>query len=91
MAIMNPSECNDRITSLVLTWIYTNAYLWSFQNDVLSSSGTISVTFRYLAMATISHICMIVQGKWHVGDIGFMNFKYADRLCKVKILTPDRI
>lgn len=32
-------------------------YLGSFQNEVLSSSGTIRVTFKYLAIATMSHIC----------------------------------
>lgn len=30
--------------------------LGSFQNEVLSNSGTISVTFKYLAIATISQI-----------------------------------
>lgn len=34
-------------------------YLGSDQKEVLSSSGTISVTFKYLAIATMSQICMI--------------------------------
>jgi hypothetical protein len=33
-----------------------NADLGSFQNEVLSSSGTMRVTFKYLATVTISHI-----------------------------------
>lgn len=33
-------------------------YLGSAQNEVLSNSGTIKVTFKYLAIATISHICL---------------------------------
>lgn len=32
-------------------------HLGSAQKEVLSSSGTIRVTFKYLAIATISHIC----------------------------------
>lgn len=32
-------------------------YLGSAQKEVLSSSGTISVTFKYLAIVTMSHIC----------------------------------
>lgn len=31
--------------------------LGSAQNEVLSNSGTIRVILRYLAIATISHIC----------------------------------
>jgi hypothetical protein len=33
-------------------------YLGSFQNEDLSNSGTTRVTFRYLAIATMSHICI---------------------------------
>lgn len=32
-------------------------YLGSAQKEDLSSSGTIRVTFKYLAIATMSHIC----------------------------------
>jgi hypothetical protein len=32
-------------------------YLGSAQKEALSSSGTISVTFKYLAIVTMSHIC----------------------------------
>jgi hypothetical protein len=32
-------------------------HLGSAQNEALSSSGTIRVTFRYLAIVTISQIC----------------------------------
>lgn len=35
-------------------------HLGSLQNEVLSSSGTIRVTFRYLAIATMSQICTAV-------------------------------
>ena len=38
--------------------LYYLIYLGSFQNEVLSNSGTIRVTFRYLAIATMSHICI---------------------------------
>lgn len=36
--------------------------LESAQNDVLSNSGTIRVMLRYLAIATISHICIAETG-----------------------------
>lgn len=32
-------------------------HLGSAQKEALSNSGTISVTFKYLAIATMSHIC----------------------------------
>lgn len=38
---------------------YKLANLGSAQKEVLSNSGTISVTFKYLAIATMSHICII--------------------------------
>lgn len=37
-------------------------YLGSFQNEVLSSSGTMRVRLRSLATATMSHICAITTG-----------------------------
>jgi len=33
-------------------------HLGSAQNEALSNSGTIRVTFRYLAIVTISQICL---------------------------------
>lgn len=58
--IENQSEKNKGCFELelrVVNKIKNLIYLGSFQNEVLSSSGTIIVTFKYLAIATMSHIC----------------------------------
>ena len=44
---------NDKIKEVTAE---RNANLGSAQNEVLSNSGTMSVTFKYLATVTISHI-----------------------------------
>jgi hypothetical protein len=60
MRYRNPSNQTTLIRlSLKHTTIEWEAHLGSAQKDALSSSGTISVTFKYLAMATMSHICTI--------------------------------
>lgn len=48
-----------------ITWGWSGklTHLGSAQKDVLSSSGTISVTFKYLAIATMSHICTQINLK----------------------------
>lgn len=56
--------------TLTTTWSFSSnkntdmkwkTNLGSAQKDALSNSGTISVTFKYLAIATISHICTITS------------------------------
>jgi len=47
-----------------------NYHLGSAQNEALSSSGTIRVTFRYLAIVTISQICMTKKKEEKVEQLG---------------------
>lgn len=41
---------------MIEKYFFTKQHLGSFQNEVLSNSGTTKVTFKYLAITTMSHI-----------------------------------
>jgi hypothetical protein len=55
---------------IIETMLYGKSYLGSAQKDLLSSSGTTSVRFRWRAIVTISHICSISP---------HMNFRRTDK------------